>query len=181
MIISLRGASGAGKTTLVRAILMKYSFHKERFEEGRKKPYYVIHGGVDIRKNLVVPGHYDIGNGGVDTLKSLDDAYDIARWADGAMKYHVLMEGKCMSDGTTHVLALAEEKRDVRVVHINTDVPSCVASVRQRGHNIAEASIIKTSRKVAANMETFKCKGIQTFSGNREDCLTTVASWLGLS
>lgn len=186
MIISLRGASGSGKSTLARAIFTLYQRHRYRYQEGRKHPYYTIHGGsagvgVTSTTNLVVPGHYEIANGGVDTLKSLDDAYNIARWADH-MRYHCLMEGKCMSDGTSHVAALAHEKRDVRVVHIDVPLMQCAASVQARGHKIARHSIEKTHRKIAVNMETFKCmSSIQTFSGNREECLTEVRKWLGLS
>lgn len=180
MIISLRGASGSGKSTLARTIFMQYQRHRLRYEEGRKKPYYVIHGRDGVT-NLVVPGHYEIDNGGVDTLRSLDAAYNIARWADTAMRYHVLMEGKCMSDGTTHVTALKLEKRDVRVVQLNVPISVCEASVQKRGHKIAQASIIKTSRKVAANMETFRCMNIPTFSGSRDECLSQVQTWLGLS
>lgn len=180
MIISLRGASGSGKSTLVRAITARYAHKRMRYQDGRKKPFYVIHGdGSGV--NLVVPGHYDIGNGGVDTLKTLDEAYHIARWADD-MRYYCLMEGKCMSDGVTNVAKLHHEgKRDMRVVHINTSYDECFSSVRERGHKIAGPSILKTFRKVEANMETFRCMKIQTFSGSRAECLRTVQEWLGLS
>lgn len=179
MIISLRGPSGAGKSTLARAVFMQYARHKAVHTPGRAKPLYVMHGDSTARV-LVVPGHYEIGNGGVDTLGTLDDAYHIARWADNS-RYDVLMEGKCMSDGTRHVLELKDEKRDVRVVCLNVDLEECIASVRARGHNISGQSIAKTARKVANNMEEFKCRGIQTFSGSRQQCLEEVRRWLGLS
>lgn len=181
MIISLRGASGSGKSTIVRAIFMQYTRHRPKFMDGRKKPYYVIHGlqTIEIRSSrcLVVPGHYEIGNGGVDTLDSLGEAYAIARWADN-MRWDVLMEGKCMSDGVPNVEKLHVEKRDVRVVHINTSVEECHASVIKRGHMIARASIEKTHAKILRNMEQFKCK---TFSGSRTECQHQVETWLGLS
>lgn len=180
MIISLRGASGSGKSTIVRAIFMKYQYHRSKFMDGRKKPYYVVHGMNSfelITKTLVVPGHYEIGNGGVDTLGSLDEAYHIARWADN-MRWDVLMEGKCMSDGVPNVAKLHEEHRDIRVVHINTSVAECHASVIKRGHMISRSSIEKTHVKILRNMEQFKCK---TFSGSRTECLHQVQEWLGLS
>jgi ABC-type dipeptide/oligopeptide/nickel transport system ATPase component len=180
MIITLRGASGSGKSTLVRAVMECYPRSRLRYKEGRKKPYYAILGRPETT-NLVIPGHYDIANGGVDTLKTLDEAYDIARWADSTMKYHVLMEGKCMSDGTAHVARLQHEKRDIRVVHINTSYDECFSSVRARGHQIAGPSILKTFRKIETNMETFRCMNIQIFSGNRDECLQQVRAWLGLS
>lgn len=185
MIISLRGASGSGKTTLAREVMSHYARQRFRYMPGRKNPYYVVHGrdAVDaIRSShlLVTPGHYDIGNGGVDTLRTLDEAYSIARWADN-MRYDVLMEGKCMSDGTPHAAKLHEEGRDIRVVHVDTNVNTCCESVHLRGHKIARASIEKTNRKVLANMEQFRCMKIQTFSGSRTECLLQVREWLVLS
>lgn len=176
MIISLRGTSGSGKSTLVRAVIGRYGRHRPVYEGERKRPMYEIHGRNPDGKVLVTPGHYLIGNGGIDTLKSLDDAYRIARWADSC-GHDVLMEGKNMSDGATRVDALHAEKRDVRVVFLDVPVEECVASVRARGHSISEASIIKTDAKVRRAMEKFTCR---TFQGDRAQCLRVVLEWLGL-
>ena len=177
MIISLRGTSGSGKSHLVRSVTSRYERHREWHKDGRLKPYYVTHGRSATGRVLVVPGHYEIANGGIDTIKTLDEAYSIVRWA-ARQDFDVLMEGKNMSDGVGHIHGLMCEKFDCRVVHLDVPVEQCIESVRERGHNIAEHSIRKTDAKVRRDMEKFTCK---TFSGNREMCLSRVLEWLGLS
>src|SRR6266576_2151350 len=156
MIISLRGTSGSGKSHLVRQVTNRYERHREWHKLGRVKPYYVVHGRNPRGRCLVVPGHYEIANGGVDTLKTLDDAYSIAQWA-ARQEFDVLMEGKNMSDGVGHVNGLMCEKFDVRVVHIDEPIEQCVQSVRARGHSISEHSIQRTDAKVKRDMEKFTC------------------------
>lgn len=175
MIISLRGTSGSGKSHLVRRIMGLYPKHIDKFTEGRRKPLYTIHGRNRDGKCLVTPGHYLIGNGGVDTLPDLDAAYYIAEWGDTA-GHDVLMEGKNMSDGARHVNALVERGHDVRVVVLNTPVHECVASVRARGHKIAEKSIEKTFNKVMRDITSFHC---ETSIGDRDACFDMIKRWLG--
>lgn len=176
MIISLRGTSGSGKSTLVRHVTARYERRRDVHEHGRKRPMYSIHGRNPQGRCLVVPGHYEIANGGIDTLHTLEDAYRIARW--GALQDHdVLMEGKNMSDGPKHVEALMAEGLDVRVVLLDVPLKRCIASVRERGHNIAEASITKTDAKVRRDFEKFTCT---KYKGSREACLAQVKEWLGL-
>ncbi len=176
MIISLRGTSGSGKSTLVRAVVARYEKHRSVYEGDRKRPMYEIHGRNPDGKVVITPGHYLIGNGGMDTLKSLDDAYKIARWADSC-GHDVLMEGKNMSDGAGRAEKMHAEGRDFRVVHLDVPVEECIASVRARGHSISEESIRKTDAKVRRDMEKFTCR---IFSGDRAACLTKVVEWLGL-
>lgn len=180
MIISLRGTSGSGKSTLVRCITALYESDGVPVHvDGRRKAYFTIHRRADGGRELVVPGHYDIANGGVDTLDSLDEAYDIARRADSEGR-DVLMEGKCMSDGVHHALEMQREKRDIRIVHINISIEKCVRSVRRRGHSIAEHSIARTHDKVLRNVADFRAFGFRVFQGERDDCQRVVANWLGL-
>lgn len=175
MIISLRGTSGSGKSHLVRRVMGLYPKHIHKWEEGRRKPLYTIHGRNRDGRCLVTPGHYLIGNGGVDTLPDLETAYRIARWAD-TTGHDVLMEGKNMSDGITFVNDLFAEKRDVRVVVLNTSVADCIASVRARGHKIAERTIQKTYDKVHRDATRFHC---ETSIGDRDACFDLIKRWLG--
>ena len=176
MIISLRGTSGAGKSHMVRTITDLYAKRIDKFEEGRRMPLYTIYGRNPEGRVLVTPGHYRIANGGVDTLPDLDTAYRLARWA-AKCDYDVLMEGKNMSDGVKRVNELVAEKFDVRVVVLNTDVPTCVKSVRERGHRIAERSIERTYAKVMRDVPNFHC---ETLIGDRESCLAEVRRWLNI-
>ena len=177
MIISLRGTSGSGKSHLVRDVVARYGRTRLVYRPGRKRPYYSIHGRSPSGNCLIVPGHYEIANGGVDTLDSLDLAYAIARWG-GRCRHDVLMEGKNMSDGTYQLEHMVSEELDCRVVHLDVEIELCISSVRERGHRISEASIRKTDAKVRRDMGRFTCR---TFSGDRAQCLATVLEWLGLS
>jgi predicted kinase len=183
MIISLRGTSGAGKSHLARSIFEQYQTHREIGAEGRHRPLYTLHGrllpdGIG-RRTLMVPGHYLIANGGIDTLSTLDEAYGLARWANG-LGHDVLMEGKCMSDGAARIVERARAGADARVVHINTPLEECVASVRARGHMISPQSIEKTYRKVERDIEAILAAGLRVFVGDRAQCKREIEGWLGL-
>lgn len=140
MIVSLRGTNGAGKSTIVRAIMAEYSVEK-LYREHRKKPIgYHLDGG-----RIYIPGHYEIANGGIDTLRHLDEAYDLIRAAWRAGR-NVIYEGKNLQDGSTRIQEFPQF--DVRVVVVNTPLTECVASVRNRGHGIAEKTIERLHEKV---------------------------------
>lgn len=175
MIISLRGTSGSGKSHLVRRIVALYSQHRAKFQDGRMKPLYELHGRNREGRVLVTPGHYEIANGGIDTLSSLDDAYRIAKWGH-AQGHDVLMEGKNMSDGVKFVDELHTIGTDVRVVVLMTPVEECVASVRARGHRIAATSIEKTARKIAQDALKFLCP---VHLCTRDEAYDLVREWLG--
>lgn len=183
MIISLRGTSGSGKTTLVRKITALYAGGGTPvFVDGRRRAYFTTHLRTDPNgRALVVPGHYDIANGGVDTLPDLDAAYAIARTADDD-GHDVLMEGKCMSDGPPHALNLWRlEGRDVRVIHVCESLAKCVRSVRNRGHHISEESIERTHGKVLRDVCTFRAMGMpHVRQESREECFNIVRWWLCL-
>jgi hypothetical protein len=157
-------------------VVKLYDRNRAIMTEGRQKPLYEIHGRNPLGKCLVTPGHYLIKNGGIDTLPSLEEAYRIATWAE-RQGHDVLMEGKNMSDGVTHVNALTGKGLDVRVVVINTPVPDCIKSVRERGHKISERSIQKTFDKVMRDVTNFHCNVI---IGDRRSCLEQVCSWLNI-
>lgn len=92
LIISLRGANGSGKSTIVRAIMAQASHRQEQRIPQRQKPIgywceFACRADLpDTRPHaLYVPGHYEIANGGVDTLRYLDDAYAAIRRAHAGM------------------------------------------------------------------------------------------------
>lgn len=174
MIISLRGTSGAGKSHLARRVMDGYARSRPVHVIGRQKPQYTIFTDKG-RPPLAVLGHYEIKNGGVDTLPHLGAAYLLA--VDLYPMYHVLMEGKNMSDGVTHAFDL-RDKHDVRIVYINTKIEDCINSVRQRGHNIAERSIIRTHRKVQRDIKRFSEIGMSVFQGDRDECFHYVRDLL---
>lgn len=174
MIISIRGMSGSGKSTLVHRLIKRLGRGVPHYVDGRKKPLFTTYVG-----SVSVIGHYDIANGGVDTMKSLDGAYKLAAALDLA-GCKVVMEGKCMSDGVRHVAALAEEGRDVRVIFLSTSFETCVESVRLRGHHIARHSMERTHRKIQRDLEMMRSvRGVQLFVGHRNESFDKLVEWVG--
>jgi ABC-type dipeptide/oligopeptide/nickel transport system ATPase component len=181
VIISVRGASGSGKSHLAREIMALYKTGRAVSVPDRRQPLFYIFERADGGRPLGVIGHYEIANGGVDTLTNLDQAYAIARGIERDGEVDVLMEGKCMSDGAPHVLSMMQEGRDVRVAHIVIPIEQCVASVRERGHQIKESSIAKTHGRVERSIAAMRRAGVpHVASGDRIYCLRIVREWLAI-
>jgi len=176
MIITIRGPSGAGKTHLVREIMRDYPIIEPQFQHGRKKPLnYLLRRRSE--RSLVLLGHYEIANGGVDTLSSLSETYHLIRTFDNE-GVDVLYEGKCMSDGATGPRALHQEGRDVRILYLNTPINVCVDSVRARGHRIAEKSITQVAWRCSREYETLGREHLIVQQATRERGLEIVREWL---
>jgi ABC-type dipeptide/oligopeptide/nickel transport system ATPase component len=186
MIISIRGTSGSGKSHLARRIMAMYPGQQDVMAPKRKKPIMsVFTRDPPTGAILVVLGHYQIANGGIDTIGDLNDVYNTIRTVastsitTGAMD--VLYEGMNMGDGTTNFMQLVREGHDARIVHLTTPLEQCVEGVRARGHKIAAASIEKTMRKVDSNVKTFRALRVpNVFAGDREACFNAIKWWLKL-
>jgi energy-coupling factor transporter ATP-binding protein EcfA2 len=182
MIIKLLGTNGAGKSTLVRTIMRDYQVAGDVItvqypsEEGRKlRPQgYICRANF---RRLFVLGHYEIANGGVDTLPSLDYAYKLAL-THHELGSDVMMEGKNFNDSAARTLILIKNKLDVRVVLLDLGVDLCIQSVRERGHNISEDTIRKLHKKSRDQYSIFQNAGATTFKGGRSQCLAEVRKWL---
>lgn len=180
MIISLRGTNGAGKSTIVREIMSLYwtKVAIEYFPDRRNPSGYLLRPRSIVGTPLFVPGHYEIANGGVDTLPSLDAAYELIQVHAVEMGCDVLYEGKNMSDGCTRLLELKEQGLPVGVVHLDIPVKKCVQSVRERGHKIKVETIERLAVKCAREAEQFEKQGVEVYSGDREGALRQVRRWL---
>ena len=174
MIISLRGTNGSGKSTLVRALMNEYYQKIEISLEGRRKPIGYRLTALD-KPELFIPGHYEIANGGIDTLRDLDVAYEMI-WHSAVMKRHVVYEGKNMTDGTARFMRFPRELAVVIV--INHPVEDCIASVRARGHRIKEKTIEYIARKVMIDAEKFQENGFTVHYLSRELALAKCKSIL---
>lgn len=182
MIVSIRGASGAGKTTLARALHASPQLRPPvpQFVCGRRKPLYYIQARDDLAGTpLVSIGHYEIVNGGMDTIDDLDAAYEVIEERARA-GCDVLYEGKTMTDGVARMVALRRAGHDVRVLHLATPVAECIRSVRARGHTIAEDSIRKMHERVFRLVRDAEAMGVRVYRGNREACLMEAKEWLAL-
>lgn len=181
MIISIRGASGSGKSTVVRRILdlcPRQTVVDYPPEEHRRRPQGQVAYRSDNRP-IFVPGHYLIANGGIDTLPSLEYAYRLM------VEYHeqgceVIAEGKCMSDGVARVKTLQRQGLDMRVVLLSTSLEDCVASVRERGHSISERTISRTHAKCLRDLEEFARLRVRTIHASREDATREIRRWLSV-
>lgn len=156
VVVSLRGTNGAGKSTLVRAVTSRLRLAYHDTAPGRRAPLGTVwwkpgdERSSGVSGSLYVPGHYEIANGGVDTLPDLTTAYRaIADYAES--KVDVLYEGKNLSDGPARLVALHNDVREHGVqccaVLVQPPLEQCVASVRARGHSIKEDTIERLYRK----------------------------------
>lgn len=177
MIISLRGTNGAGKSTIVRAVMKLYDSREQvLYDPPRRRPlgYLCKWEGATP---LFVAGHYEIANGGVDTLRSLDETYAMIRERDDAGR-HVLYEGKNMSDGARRLLELSGEGRRVVVVLIDHPVDECESAVRARGHNISTKTIRRLHVKSEKDYQRFQEAGVTCFRLSRSKALAQVRELL---
>lgn len=178
MIISLRGTNGAGKSTIVRQIMKSYSTMTQIEYPGRRHPtgYILTSPGL---VPLFVPGHYEIANGGIDTLQSLDYAYSLIETHAG-LGMNVLAEGKNMSDGCARLHAMHLRGMNVVAAHIDLSVKECTAAVRSRGHKIKIETIQKLHEKTIREMKKFAEDGVEIFSGSRGLVFEFVRAKLGV-
>jgi hypothetical protein len=167
MIISLRGTNGAGKSTIVRTIMNDYRDRWELRTTGRRKPvgYRLSTPG---QQDLFIPGHYEIANGGIDTLRDLNEAYELITEYD-TIGCHVLYEGKNMSDGTQRISLFPTER--IAVIVVRHPIEGCIASVRARGHSIREESIRRVEQKCLRDAAVLSYNGFRVRGLCREDAL----------
>jgi thymidylate kinase len=180
MIISLRGTNGAGKSTIVRKILNQYPEIKALKLPDRRKPAGYI-CSKDL-KQLYVLGHYEIDNGGIDTLKgtyNLDEIYKIV------MDMHsfgcdVLFEGMNREDNVKRLTNMHKLKLDVRVIFIDHDLHKCETSVRKRGHAIPHETISLIYKKCYVNYVQLRQAGVNCHYLKRQAAQKQIEGWLEL-
>jgi energy-coupling factor transporter ATP-binding protein EcfA2 len=169
MIISLRGTNGSGKSTIVRAILGDVHEKKPIWADGRRKPLGYVAINHEWSKPLFIPGHYEIANGGIDTIRDIWLVYDLIKsYANSG--YHVMYEGKNLTDGTKRLMSLKLKDRTT-VVIVDHPIDDCIKSVRERGHKIKEETIRKIARKVGTDAFVFMGEGFTVQRLSREDAL----------
>jgi hypothetical protein len=173
VIVNIRGTNGAGKSHIVRQILLEMGENVPIFGQ-QKNPIGLSYGG------LFVAGHYSIGNGGFDTLRcDVADAWELV--ADMARTYdRVLCEGKNQSADVDYAVRAALDC-ELTVVHLTTTLEQCVASVRARGHTLAADSVARTYRKCERDANALARAGIQVLRLNREDALAETRRLLCLT
>lgn len=128
--INIRGTSGAGKSTLVKKITALYPSGTAQRMDGRKRPIGVWYGGPDEVPRLFVPGHYETACGGCDTIKTVDQVYDLVRGAT-ERGYNVLYEGIMVMDDVRRAVELHKVSQ-LTVIGLTTPVDVCIARIIAR-------------------------------------------------
>lgn len=179
VIISLRGTNGAGKSTIVRTLMERLGVdnREEIRVHWRRKPLGYLYRDA-VTSGLFIPGHYEIANGGVDTVESLESAYDLIRLYSGR-GFNVIYEGKNMSDGPKWVRLI--DPSEITLVHVELPVEDCIAAVRARGHSIKEETIRRLFDKTIKDMATLESEGYRVYRGDRKSCLEFCAAALAIA
>lgn len=136
MIIQLRGTSGSGKTTIVKAIMTDYTGIKSRvMVSDRKQPIgYILQRGVDqpAGRPLAVIGHYETACGGCDTIKTADEVYSRMAHAH-ELGFDVLFEGLLLSGEINRTMDWVKDHQGFyHTAFIDTELEECLASINLR-------------------------------------------------
>lgn len=173
MVIFLRGTNGAGKSTIVKRILRESEMTPVMIPN-RRKP--LLYRGIFQSSDLSVLGHYEITNGGIDTLGGVGTAIALSV-QEAALERHVLLEGKNLQDRTiVRELCDRFSVNDVVFVHVAHDVDDCVKSVRRRGHSIKAETIYAIAERIERTSE--ELQGRQNYRLGREDAYQKVVALL---
>lgn len=128
MIFNIRGPSGSGKTYVARQVMDLYGEKLPRFVPGRKQPLY-YHLREPGYGDLLVLGHYETACGGCDTIKTLDETFQLARLL--AVQGHVLFEGLLLSPEYNRTVALSKAD-NMEVLFLDTPLEQCIENIRKR-------------------------------------------------
>lgn len=127
MIISLRGCSGAGKSTVAFEIMKRWPFKELLDGTGKIMGYQ---GDIGLDKPLLIVGKYKTQCGGCDSIHTQQEIYD--RVIEYAKQGHVLFEGLLLSGGYGKVGSLSEVLPDFVFATLDTPLDVCLDRVRQR-------------------------------------------------
>jgi uridine kinase len=134
--INIRGTSGSGKTTIIRELLSKSVHLEPVFTTGRKQPIMYIatvpsqeHFNFFCTKFFALLGHYETTCGGCDTIKSLDEVYEWARYAQRNYNIDaVICEGLLLGKDVSRIVTMEEPY----ILALDTSMEECYAGVKNR-------------------------------------------------
>jgi len=126
MIVNIRGTSGAGKTTIIRELMEKYT-HEDVTDRSGKVLAVLIHWADPI----YVIGRYDNVCGGCDTIKTQDETR--RRITKFCKQGHVIYEGLTIGNGYAKNLAHHRRMNQAfAFATLDTPLTTCLARVRKR-------------------------------------------------
>jgi hypothetical protein len=134
MVVNIRGTSGSGKSTVVRALMETASFrpvYDGLF--GLRRPEAYVGALPGVERGVCILGPYDIPTGGCDNIPTYDQVIELLeRYA--ARGHHVVFEGLLISTCRGGVIGEALERRgrDAAILFLDTPVGTCIERVRAR-------------------------------------------------
>lgn len=122
MIIQVRGTSGSGKSTVVKAVMDSFELgFTPVHREGRKQPLYYSRG------KLAVLGHYETACGGCDTIGSARQVFELI--GELQEKYPIILcEGLLLSED----VKWSSQLDGLRVIYLTTEAERCVKQIQDR-------------------------------------------------
>ena len=135
MIIQVRGTSGSGKTTAVRAVVEAFGgfeTFQPHYRRSKSPVYY-----VNDRYNLAIIGSYENLCGGADRTQAMGGYALLQDLVREVETYNILMEGLLLSEDTKQTLSFPNCLERLRVLFLTTNNRCCIDRVneRRRLHN----------------------------------------------
>lgn len=194
MIINIRGTSGSGKSTIVRALMDSFEEREPLVQSGRRQPIGYLCAGPYLASSpaaltLAVVGHYETACGGCDTISKMDEIFGLVRdYHDRAT--HVVFEGLLISADVNRTLALHEDGFPLFVVALDkVPLEVCLASVNERRlarmgperyTPVKEKNTISKFRGVQQSMTRLAAARVDVASHGRKTALAAIVERLGI-
>jgi hypothetical protein len=176
-IVQVVGTNGAGKSTLVRTLLDEAKRLEPDWYEWLDRRERTVATEVRFENGggLFVPGHYQTPCGGCDTLKTVDQVFDLVK-RGAEQGYNVLFEGIMVMDTVERTIALGRET-DLTVIGLTTPLDACLDAVRDRRHSRGAATQLNPSntvdraRRCSHRLERLEASGVKVLMMTREEAL----------
>ena len=130
-IVKLHGCSGAGKTTVARALMASAVEITQVTKEGGKKPEAYVCTLPDCLDPVIVLGSYESNCGGMDTVSSAAEAMELVKYYHSSG--HILHEGLLQS---TYYGAMGKDSEqygeDYIYAFLDTPIITCLDRVTRR-------------------------------------------------
>lgn len=191
MIINVRGTSGAGKSTIVRAVLESFKMKTNMYVDGKKRPRGYICHTPDNQRDLFILGHYEILCGGGDTISDMNEQFDFIRRADESGQ-NVLCEGLFMSGESKQFMEMHDDNMELLILGIKRSFTSCYRDANARKRRLAkmrgqkykgdykESGVKGKHKGTQSAMRKMKEHGIQCEWHYRDACLNRIKEELEL-
>lgn len=176
MIIQVVGTNGAGKSTLVRTVLDEAKRADPDWQAlFRGKRLVASEVRFKDGGGLFVPGHYNTPCGGCDSLKTVDQVFDLVR-RGAEQSYDVLFEGIIAQDSFERIVALSGEY-DLTVIGLNTPLDVCLASIADRrlrrgdSRKLDPKNTIDRARRCARTLDKLEAAEVKVMRLSRDEAL----------